>query len=339
MLVVEMTSKINNHDKTLLFAVCENSHNNMILCNGFRQCFNNNNNNDNDEDFEYFENSKFPFKFKFGENLSINEKRQLTEDLNEHNDVFCQHADDSGCIKLYKEKIILEDYSPIFIKQYKLSHQQEVEFKNIVSTMLKKGQVKYSDSLWNTPVLILPKRTPGAFRLVNDVRLLNKRAIKKYWSMTNINTSLEKMADCNYFLSLDLKDGYCHIFCKILQTEFADQPNIIVYLDDLSAERLAAFDDIKKSLISHALAHPKYGDPKQYFTIYSDSSLHGLGSTLTQWQYNDQNQLEERIIMHSSRALKEHERKWSISELEALGVVWSVTNEYHRYVHGSSYFK
>eukprot|EP00122_Pirum_gemmata_P009857 Pgem_evm2s9098 len=46
------------------------------------------------------------------------------------------------------------------------------------------------------------------------------------------------------------------------------------------------------------------------------SSLHGLGSKLTQWQFNDQNQLEDRIIMYSSRALKEHERKWPISELD-----------------------
>eukprot|EP00122_Pirum_gemmata_P002672 Pgem_evm2s2409 len=59
--------------------------------------------------------------------LNISKTVSYHSILNEHSDVFCQHADESGCIK---------DYSPI--KQYKLSHQQEVEFENIVGTMLKK---------------------------------------------------------------------------------------------------------------------------------------------------------------------------------------------------------
>eukprot|EP00122_Pirum_gemmata_P002673 Pgem_evm3s2409 len=183
------------------------------------------------------------------------------------------------------------------------------------------------------------------------------------------------MADWNYFLSLDLKDGYCQVeldedykYLTIFSTPTRrvcynrlpqDQPNIIVYLDDLCAgaktfeglmvtltitiilkrlrkigaklngakchigvteinilgtiiDKNGARVDPKRyervhnyplpktftklrsflGLVSYCrrwlpdlakfsyrltklTAHPKYEDPKQYFTIYSDSSLHG----------------------------------------------------------------
>eukprot|EP00121_Abeoforma_whisleri_P011884 Awhi_evm1s10966 len=151
---------------------------------------------------------KLPYEYQHAKNLNEEEKQKIEKLLKNNMDVFIQDEDDMGVIKNYKEKIELNDYEPITIKQYPLAKVQEDAYEKIVTDMLKKGQVEYSTSQWNTPCLILPKKKEGQFRLVNDFRQLNLRAKKKSWPIININNTFEKLAGCKYFCSLDIKCAY-----------------------------------------------------------------------------------------------------------------------------------
>ncbi|HYN44838.1 MAG TPA: RNase H-like domain-containing protein [Candidatus Limnocylindrales bacterium] len=74
-------------------------------------------------------------------------------------------------------------------------------------------------------------------------------------------------------------------------------------------------DDIKEALTSQpVMAYPNW-DKK--FILTTDASLKGLGAILSQEYENG-----ERVIAYASRALAPGERKWGITELEALAVMW-----------------
>ncbi|HYN44668.1 MAG TPA: reverse transcriptase domain-containing protein [Candidatus Limnocylindrales bacterium] len=74
-------------------------------------------------------------------------------------------------------------------------------------------------------------------------------------------------------------------------------------------------DDIKDALTSQPVM--AYPDWDKKFILTTDASLKGLGAILSQEYENG-----ERVIAYASRALAEGERKWGITELEALAVIW-----------------
>ena len=82
-----------------------------------------------------------------------------------------------------------------------------------------------------------------------------------------------------------------------------------------SATHQSEVDDIKEALTSHPVM--AYPDWDKKFILTTDASLKGLGAILSQEYENG-----ERVIAYASRALAENERKWGITELEALAVVW-----------------
>ena len=89
----------------------------------------------------------------------------------------------------------------------------------------------------------------------------------------------------------------------------------------------AAFVHLKRLLTeSPVLAYPHFGHE---FLLETDASGVGLGAVLSQ---EDENKAI-RPIAFASRTLLQHEKKYGISELEALAVVWAVKHFRH-YLYG-----
>ena len=72
-----------------------------------------------------------------------------------------------------------------------------------------------------------------------------------------------------------------------------------------------------------------FSDFSQEFVLETDASGKGLGAILAQKQLDG----SIRPIAYASRTLQQHEKKYSATELEALGVVWSVKH-FHHYLYG-----
>lgn len=90
-----------------------------------------------------------------------------------------------------------------------------------------------------------------------------------------------------------------------------------------------AFQTLKDKLVSSPiLVHPDFNKP---FVLYADASTKGLGVILAQVQ--NQN---EHVIAYASRTLNKAERNYTISELEALAIVWGVTY-FRPYLYGSKF--
>jgi len=87
-----------------------------------------------------------------------------------------------------------------------------------------------------------------------------------------------------------------------------------------------------KKLLVHALvlAFPDFG---QQFILETDASGKGLGVILAQKQSLKQSDGSTQPIAYASRTIQQHEKKYSATELEALGVVWLVKHFQH-YLYG-----
>lgn len=88
-----------------------------------------------------------------------------------------------------------------------------------------------------------------------------------------------------------------------------------------------AFDKLKSLLVSApVLAYPDFRVP---FILETDASAQGLGAVLAQRQEDG----TVRPIAYASRSLQDHEKRYGITELEGLGVVWAVKH-YRPYLYG-----
>ena len=88
-----------------------------------------------------------------------------------------------------------------------------------------------------------------------------------------------------------------------------------------------AFEKLKQLLTSApVLAFPDFEEP---FLLETDASGAGLGAVLAQRQKDG----SVRPIAYASRSLQPHEKNYSITELEGLGVVWAVKH-FRPYIYG-----
>ncbi len=88
-----------------------------------------------------------------------------------------------------------------------------------------------------------------------------------------------------------------------------------------------AFDRLKSLLTSApVLAFPDFRVP---FILETDASGNGLGAVLAQRQEDG----SVRPVAYASRSLQDHEKRYGVTELEGLGVVWSVKH-FRPYLYG-----
>ena len=87
------------------------------------------------------------------------------------------------------------------------------------------------------------------------------------------------------------------------------------------------FDKLRKLLTSApVLVYPEFRVP---FILETDASIAGLGAVLAQKQADGLVQ----PIAYASRTLQDHEKRYRITELEGLGVVWAVKH-FQPYLYG-----
>lgn len=91
-----------------------------------------------------------------------------------------------------------------------------------------------------------------------------------------------------------------------------------------------AFQQLKQGLMqSPILATADFDLP---FILYTDASKYALGGILGQVQDN-----KSRVVAYASRTLNKHELNYSVSEKEALAIVWAV-NHWQHYLLGDKQF-
>lgn len=105
--------------------------------------------------------------------------------------------------------------TPIFIKQYRIPESHKFEIQRQISELESKGIIEKSDSPWNSPLLLVPKKTEckneKKFRMVIDYRKLNSVTISQSYPIPLVDEIIDQMRGAKIFTVLDLHGAFHQI--------------------------------------------------------------------------------------------------------------------------------
>ena len=150
------------------------------------------------------------------DHLNREEKRSLLELCFDYQDVFYLPEDRLSCTNAVKHTIPLElGTTPINTRPYRLPESQKEEVDRQVKQLLEEGIIAKSDSPWNSPLLVVPKKTgpdgERKWRMVIDFRRLNEKTVGDAYPLPDITEILDQLGQSKYFTCLDMVMGYHQI--------------------------------------------------------------------------------------------------------------------------------
>lgn len=132
----------------------------------------------------------------------------------EYSDIFTVPGDKHTVNNFYKQELKLADNTPVYIKNYRYPHSQKVEISSQIKDMLKNKVIEPSCSNYNSPIIIVPKKSVDGtkkFRLCIDFRQLNKKLIPDKFPLPRIDEILDNLGRTRYFTKLDCSAGFWQI--------------------------------------------------------------------------------------------------------------------------------
>lgn len=148
------------------------------------------------------------------EHIPPDYKQKLTDLCLKYNDVFALKGDILTCNNFYKQSINLNDRNPVYIKNYRTPEVHRNEICSQVENMLNNEIIRPSVSPYNSPLLLVPKKScteDKKWRLVVDFRQLNKKVVADKFPLPRIDDILDQLGRAKYFSTLDLMSGFHQI--------------------------------------------------------------------------------------------------------------------------------
>ncbi|XP_036149749.1 uncharacterized protein LOC118647910 [Monomorium pharaonis] len=140
---------------------------------------------------------------------------EIWDIITEFHDIFTLPGDPLPLTKLIEHEIKTSDEIPVNTKQYRYPPIHQEEIKKQIKDMLAKGIIQESDSPYNSPLWIVPKKQDASgkpkWRLVIDFRKLNEKTIQDAYPLPNIDEILDQLGNARYFSAFDLASGFHQI--------------------------------------------------------------------------------------------------------------------------------
>lgn len=146
--------------------------------------------------------------------IDYDTKEKLNQLCAKYNDIFALQSDILSHNNFYKQHINLNDESPVYIKNYRVPEAHKSEINQQVNKLLDDGIIQHSTSPYNSPLLLVPKKSTNnekKWRLVVDFRQLNKKIIADKFPLPRIDEILDQLGRAKYFTTLDLASGFHQI--------------------------------------------------------------------------------------------------------------------------------
>ena len=144
------------------------------------------------------------------DHLPVDEKSILLKVLRKHCSVFSLSKRDIGCTKALKHCIDTGDSGPIAIPMRNVPLALQDKVDSMVDEMLQDGVVEPSASAWNSPIVLVRKKS-GDLRMCIDFRQLNSVTKKSSFPIPSTNSLLDALEGSSYFSTLDLTQGYYQV--------------------------------------------------------------------------------------------------------------------------------
>ena len=151
--------------------------------------------------------------------LPPSERSQVEKLLLEFQNIFFLPGDIlKSEIKRFHKINPYEDSRPIYVKNYRFPEIHKKEVEKWVTDLLKQDVITKSQSPWNAPIWIVPKKSDASgmkkWRIVVDYRKLNQQTIPDRYPIPNIGDIFDSLSHAKYFTTLDLAQGFHQIPIK-----------------------------------------------------------------------------------------------------------------------------
>ena len=141
-------------------------------------------------------------------------EKSLLDIFKEYADIFHLSDDKLTVNNFYEQKIAIDNTNPTYIKNYRLPHAQMEEIEEQVKKLKNEDIIESSNSPYNSPLLIVPKKSENGdkkWRLVVDFRQLNKKIVDDKFPITRLDDILDNLGRAKYFSTLDLTSSFHQI--------------------------------------------------------------------------------------------------------------------------------
>ena len=175
--------------------------------------------------------------------LSSSQKEALLALLTKYESILSRGEHDLGRTSVVRHEIITENSVPKRMYNYRQPRVLQQETQRQVDVLLKQGVVEPSQSPWNSPVLMVPKKD-GSYRFCVDFRALNTVTQKLEYPMPRVDDCVESLA------------GAPATFQRLMDSVLRGLhwSSILVYLDDIIVfsrtfeEHLVRLDEVFQRL-------------------------------------------------------------------------------------------
>ena len=149
------------------------------------------------------------------DHLDLSQKQYILDLVEKNRDVFFLPGDSLPGTDIVTHRIPTTDDIPINSRQYKFPHALKDEINRQVEELLGAGIIKHSNSPYNTPLWIVPKKPDSQgrprWRMVLDFRSLNDKTISDAYPLPNITEIFDQVGGAKYYSVLDLASGFHQI--------------------------------------------------------------------------------------------------------------------------------
>lgn len=142
--------------------------------------------------------------YKVGDQLTVGEKKQLSDLLAEYSDVLSTKP---GYTNLGKHDIRLTTDTPIRVKPYPVPFALKQVVVEEVKSMIELNVIEPSDSQYCCNYVIV-KKPDNTNRFCIDFRPINKVTVFDCEPIPNMEDIFAKLANCKYLTKIDLTKGY-----------------------------------------------------------------------------------------------------------------------------------
>lgn len=167
--------------------------------------------NTNKNDHSRFE--KLKLSLKCNEEMDSEKMWYLHKMCKNYNDVFMLPDDKLSHTNARRFNLPLIDDAIINLRQYRIPEKHKQEVSKQVNKLLQNDIIEPSISPFNSPLLLVPKKSVDnhgekLFRLCIDYRKLNKNLVPYQFPLPRIDEILDQLGKAKIFSTLDLSQGF-----------------------------------------------------------------------------------------------------------------------------------
>ena len=142
--------------------------------------------------------------------LDDKQQQDLHRLLSQYHDIFAVDEHDLGHTNAIKHQINTGNSPPIRQHARCIPPARRHEAKNLLNDMLNNNIIQPSSSPWASPVVLVQKKD-GSLRFCIDYRKVNAITRKDAYPLPRVDDTLDTLACCKWFTTLDLLSGYWQV--------------------------------------------------------------------------------------------------------------------------------